>query len=185
MKQWIIILLAVFSSCKKKVVEEISSLQAGEQIEVLKKERNQDNDTTGSIQVVDYNSLKPLLDKRNDTTYVVNFWATWCKPCIEELPAFEKLHATYRAKDVKVVLVSLDFPEKINTQVLPFIKKHNLQSSLYLLDDADANFWIPAIDASWSGAIPATIIYNAQNRKFYERSFTFQELETEIKTFLK
>ena len=43
--------------------------------------------------------------------YLIDFWATWCKPCIKELPAFEELNARYQDKGLKVVLVSLDFPD--------------------------------------------------------------------------
>ena len=115
---------------------------------------------------------------------IINFWATWCKPCIKELPAFEKIASEYADKKVKVLLVSLDFPEKIENQVIPFIKKNNIKSEVILLDDADANSWIPKVSPDWSGAIPATVIYKNDRRKFYEQSFTFEALETEIKTFL-
>lgn len=125
-----------------------------------------------------------LLTKNNDTTYVVNFWATWCRPCIKELPVFEKLNADYSEKKVKVVLVSLDFPDKIEKQVIPFMDKNNIQSEVVLLDDPDSNSWIPKISKDWSGAIPVTIIYKGDSREFYERSFTFEELDTEVNKIL-
>lgn len=128
---------------------------------------------------------KNYLKKKNDSIYVINFWATWCKPCVKELPAFEKIAADYASKKVKILLVSLDFSDKIEGQVIPFITKNKIQSEVVLLDDADANGWIPKVSPEWSGAIPATIIYNNNTRKFYEQSFTFEELETELKTFLK
>ncbi len=127
---------------------------------------------------------KKYFQKKNDSIYVINFWATWCKPCIKELPAFEKIASEYADKKVKVLLVSLDFPDKIEEQVIPFIKKNNIKSEVILLDDADANSWIPKVSPDWSGAIPATVIYKNDRRKFYEQSFTFEALETEIKTFL-
>ncbi len=127
---------------------------------------------------------KNFLQKKNDSIYVINFWATWCKPCIKELPAFEKIASDYSTEKVKVLLVSLDFPEKIESQVIPFIIKNNIKSEVVLLDDADANSWIPKVSKDWSGAIPATIIYKNEDRKFYEQSFTFEELEKELKTFL-
>lgn len=138
------------------------------------------------VKIPSYNfeELTPLLSKNNDTTYVVNFWATWCKPCIQELPAFEKLNETYSDKKVKVLLVSLDFPEKIASQVIPFIEKNKIKSEVVLLDDADANSWIPKVSETWSGAIPATLLYKNNERKFYEQSFTFETLETEVKSIL-
>jgi thiol-disulfide isomerase/thioredoxin len=136
------------------------------------------------ITSLDFSELNNFLTKENDTTYVVNFWATWCRPCIRELPAFEKLTIDYSDKKLKVLLVSLDFPEKIDSQVVPFLEKHNIQSQVLLLDDGDANSWIPRVSEKWSGAIPATLIYNKNTRLFYERSFTFEELQSEINKFI-
>ncbi len=141
--------------------------------------------TSTLIPTMDFESFNSkYLQQKNDTTYIINFWATWCKPCIEELPAFEKINEKYSKQKVKVVLASLDFPERIERQVIPFIEKHNLKSEVVLLDDPDANSWIPRVSKEWSGAIPATIIYNQQERKFYESSFTFEELNTELVSIL-
>lgn len=137
------------------------------------------------ISVDSYNflGLEPYLKKNNDTTYVVNFWATWCVPCVEELPNFEKLNAEYKDKKVKVLLVSIDFPKMAKTKLLPFVQKHNLKSEVVLLNDPDANTWINKVDSTWSGAIPATVIYKGDKRRFYEKSFSFEELENEVKQF--
>lgn len=136
-----------------------------------------------AVNSYDYKALEYFLKKDNDTTYVVNFWATWCVPCVEELPSFEKLNAGYKDKKVKVILVSLDMSKQIESRLLPFIQKKKLQSKVVVLNDPDANAWIEKVDKSWSGAIPATIIYKKQERKFYERSFTYEELEKEVNQF--
>lgn len=136
-----------------------------------------------AISIVNFKELKPLLEKQNDTTYVVNFWATWCKPCVEELPAFQKLHAESLSKKLKVLLISLDFPSQIEKQLVPFINKRNLKPEVIVLNDPDTNSWIPKISAEWSGAIPATIIYNKSKRDFYEESFDYEKLQTILKTF--
>ena len=140
----------------------------------------------GNISVNSYtfSALEHFLKKDNDTTYVVNLWATWCVPCVEELPNFEKLNATYKDKKVKVLLVSIDFPKMAESKLLPFIKEKNLKSNVVLLNDPDANSWINKVDSTWSGAIPATVIYKKDKRQFYEKSFTYDELETEVKKFL-
>lgn len=137
-----------------------------------------------SLAIFDYKGLKPLLEKSDNTTYVVNFWATWCKPCVKELPAFEKLKKEYSEKGVEVILVSLDFPNQIESSLKPFIKKEKLQSKVVVLDDPDQNNWIPKINEKWSGSIPATLIYNKDKREFFERSFTYEELEWELRKFI-
>jgi thiol-disulfide isomerase/thioredoxin len=81
----------------------------------------------GAIEVksYDYQNLALLLQPKDETVYVVNFWATWCAPCIKELPYFEQLHENYKDKNVKVILVSLDFPKKAQSNLLSFIKERN------------------------------------------------------------
>ena len=138
-----------------------------------------------TIPIFNYNELKPLLHKNDDKTYVVNFWATWCAPCVKELPVFENLKKNYQDRDVEVVLVSLDFPDQIETKLKAFIKRKHLQSKVVVLDDPDQDVWIPKINEEWSGAIPATLIYNKSKRNFFESSFTYEKLEEEVLKFLK
>lgn len=144
-------------------------------------------DQTGggkAIEVIDFNALTPRLSQDNDSIYVVNFWATWCAPCVRELPHFEKLGAAYKNDKVRVILVSLDFPNHLESRVIPFIERHNLQSELILLDDPDANRWIPLVSEEWTGAIPATVIYSGSLRRFYQREFSYEELEAILLDFL-
>ena len=138
-----------------------------------------------SVDTYNFNGLEKFLHQKNDTIYVVNFWATWCVPCVKELPFYEKLQSEYKSKKVKVLLISLDMNKDVETRLIPFIKKKNLQSQVLHLHDPNADVWIPKVDPDWSGAIPATIIYSGETRKFYERSFTYEELENEVKPFIK
>ena len=133
-----------------------------------------------TVPSLNYTELKPLLNQEGDKIYVVNFWATWCAPCIKELPYFEVLN---QREDVEVLLVSLDFPKHKESRLLPFIKKNKLQSKVVLLDDADENYWINDIHPNWSGAIPATLIYTKKQRGFYEQSFTASKLDKIFKLF--
>lgn len=137
------------------------------------------------LEVYDYAGFEKFLNKKDGKVYVINFWATWCAPCIKELPYFEKLNTEYSSKNVEVLLVSLDFPHLYESKLKPFIKKKNLKSKVIALDDVDMNTWIPKVDETWSGSLPATIIYKNDERKFYEKSLTYEELETEVKQFLK
>jgi thiol-disulfide isomerase/thioredoxin len=131
-----------------------------------------------TIPQMDFETFEPWLHNDNDTVYVINFWATWCKPCIKELPEFEKLNATYENKNVRVILVSLDFPNKYEALLLPFVTERNLKSRIFHLTDIDANKWIDKVSPQWSGALPATIIYKGDSREFYEASMTYEQLKS-------
>ena len=142
--------------------------------------------TIEDIPVYDYSQLEPMLNKKNDTTYVVNFWATWCKPCVAELPYFETLHKERSGEAFKVILVSLDFKKKIASNLIPFLNKNKIAADVVVLSDPDANSWIDKVSENWSGAIPATIVYNKNQRAFYEQSFESQkELNDIIAPFIK
>lgn len=136
------------------------------------------------IPVVNFEEFQPLLEKDNDTLYVVNFWATWCAPCIKEIPYFEQLSEKYRDKKLKVLMVSLDMSEQLESRVLPFIEKQGMQNRVILLDDPKFNDWIPLVDKKWTGAIPATLIYGKGFREFYPRELTFTELEQVVQPLL-
>ncbi len=158
--------LLIIFSCKKEVKNQV---------------KLEENDL---IEIYNYNELKPLLAKTDERKiYVVNFWATWCAPCVKELPYFEELQASN--ENVEVLLVSLDFPDKFESQLIPFVKNKNLKSQVVLLDDPNENEWIADIDASWQGALPATLIYNSAKRAFYPKSFTKEDLFKEIEKFNK
>jgi thiol-disulfide isomerase/thioredoxin len=130
-----------------------------------------------AVMVVNFEQLQPLLQKENDTVYLINFWATWCAPCLNEIPYFEQLGEKYRDKKMKIVMVSLDFPDQLQTRLIPFIEKEKMKNEVILLDDPRSNRWIPLVDQEWTGAIPATLIYGNGFRKFYQKEFSFGELE--------
>ncbi|MDZ4682998.1 MAG: redoxin domain-containing protein [Saprospiraceae bacterium] len=118
----------------------------------------------------------------NDTTYVVNFWATWCKPCVEELPWFEQLHEQFQDQKVKVVLVSLDFKKDLEKKLLPFVQSRKLKSTVLALTDSGYQNWIDKVSPAWGGAIPVTLVYNARKRAFKDDQFSdYEELERMLK----
>jgi len=134
--------------------------------------------------ILDFSGLRPYLEKNTDTIYVVNFWATWCKPCVEELPYIEQLHDDTFASPVKVLLVSLDFRNQIENKLIPFIKERNIKSEIVVLDDPDANAWIDQVDSRWSGALPATIIYYKNEKLFFPEGFeNYQSIKDIISSF--
>jgi len=169
------IVFIVLVSCKQESkTKEVSSNVVKENVVVEKPD----------LEVYSFNEFEKFLNFKDDKTYVVNFWATWCAPCIKELPHFEEIKETYKSENVEVLLVSLDFPKQYEKKLIPFIVKHKLQSKVVALNDPDSNAWIPKVSEEWSGALPATVIYNKDKRAFYERSFSYEELKTEVNKFL-
>ncbi|WP_222983596.1 TlpA family protein disulfide reductase [Flagellimonas meishanensis] len=142
------------------------------------------NDGTSKFPVYDFTSFEPLLNREDDKTYIINFWATWCKPCIEEMPHFERINAEQQENNVEVILVSLDMPSMWKTRLEPYVESKGIQSRVVILDDPKQNDWIPKISEEWGGGIPATLIYNKNKKSFYERSFTYDELNAELQKFI-
>ena len=123
--------------------------------------------------------LEQWLNADTDTVYVLNFWATWCGPCVAELPDFEKLNEKYASKKVKIVLISTDFKRNVESKVKPFIKRKNLQSEVVFMDESNPNVWVNLVSPEWSGSIPATLIVSKQKGKrlFFEKQMNFKELD--------
>lgn len=120
----------------------------------------------------------------NDTLYVVNFWATWCKPCVAELPYFETAGEKYGTQKVKVLLVSLDFLRE-KQKVDKFVEDKNIKSEVALLNAGNPNIWIDKLEKEWAGAIPATILYHKGEKVFFrEGEFEQTELDSLIQTKL-
>ena len=136
------------------------------------------------VNLLTVDQLEKRFTNGKDTLYVVNFWATWCAPCLEEIPNFEKLQSAYRSKPLKVLMVSVDFKSKLESAVKPFVKRKNLQNETFLLNEKDQQVYIDRISKDWSGALPATLFINRRKnlQKMYEQEFTYSELE---KTYLK
>ena len=139
---------------------------------------------TGSAQ-----SIKKLkigeLQKMIDTStvpLVVNFWATWCAPCIHEIPWFEKTVAAFADKKVRLVLVSIDFPGEYPKGITDFAKKNQYHSQIIWLNETDAEVFCPKIDKSWDGSIPVTLMINNKKhyRQFYKQQLPEAKLQLEL-----
>lgn len=125
--------------------------------------------------------LEQRFEARADSLLIVNFWATWCAPCVEELPYFDALSRQNNLGiPLKVLLVSVDFKSKLEKEVVPFLKKKALSAEVVLLDERDQQLYIDRIDKSWSGAVPATLIFYKDKRYFYEQEFTPETLHATI-----
>ena len=122
-------------------------------------------------QLIHYTSSK-------DTLYIINFWATWCAPCVHELSEFDALKKRYNGQPVKVLMVSLDFKEDYPYKLSVFLKRKNLTPQVVWLSDTDPNVFIPKIDNSWQGSIPATVIVapGRQFKQFIEGAITERQI---------
>ncbi len=135
------------------------------------------------IPTLNFYEFEPMLTTTSDKVQVINFWATWCAPCVEEMPYFEALADTYK-KEIDLKFISLDMPEHKASKVLKFAIDKNIQNDIILLDDTRSHYWIPKVDQDWSGAIPATLIVTKDQKAFYEQPFTQDELANELKKFI-
>lgn len=134
-----------------------------------------------SIEVIKFPQLQELIEKPGEQVKVINFWATWCRPCVKELPYFEELQSNYNPAELEVYLINLDDVEKLDSRVKPFVEKQQIKSIVKLLDETDYNSFIDKVDPSWSGAIPATLIIAGEQRKFVEGGLSAAELQSLIK----
>jgi thiol-disulfide isomerase/thioredoxin len=123
---------------------------------------------------------------KSDNPVVVNFWATYCGPCIKEIPYFQEVVKQYEKKGVKLLLVSLDFKESFPNKIDSFVNKRKFTSKIVWLDETNADYFCPKVDSKWSGAMPATLFINNKkgHRSFFEEEIPKEKFEAEIKKIL-
>ena len=141
--------------------------------------------TKDGIEIIKIDGLQSLIKEKDHQLHVINFWATWCKPCVKELPQFIELAKSH--PEVSISLVSLDFVQDLETKVNPFLEKRSIDLRVLLIDELDYNLWIDMVDPSWSGAIPATLIIEPSTgrRIFLEKELEKNELVEVIEIFTK
>jgi thiol-disulfide isomerase/thioredoxin len=126
--------------------------------------------------------LTALIDS-SKTPLVVNFWASWCQPCVHEIPWFEKTIANYADQQVKLVLVSLDFGDSYRKKELErFVKAQGYRATVIWLDETNADHFCPPVSPKWTGVIPATLMVNnaQQYRAFYPDQLKEARLKLEL-----
>ncbi|MBA3829700.1 MAG: TlpA family protein disulfide reductase [Taibaiella sp.] len=118
----------------------------------------------------------------DDTIYVINFWATWCAPCVHELPEFNKLYDHFAGKPVKILMVSLDFKEGYPREIEKMAEKKKMREELVWLNETNANIFIPKIEDSWQGSIPATLVlqHGQYFRQFWEGAIKAESVENVV-----
>lgn len=119
--------------------------------------------------------------------YVVNFWATWCKPCVAELPAFDKVSREFRGQHVKFILVNIEGEDSREKKIEPFVRKMGLDPDVVILLDQKPHIWIDKVDPSWSGAIPATLFvqHSTNTRTFQEREMSYTKLKEIVTSMIQ
>lgn len=120
--------------------------------------------------------------KTSETPVIINFWATYCGPCLEEIPYFLELAKKYEEQGVKLLLVSLDFEEAYPKKIRKFVKKRKFTAPVVWLNETDADYFCPKIDSRWSGAMPASLFINNKTgyRSFFEEQMPKERVEEEI-----
>lgn len=139
-----------------------------------------------NVTIVKFPELQERLTRATDTTYVVNFWATWCAPCVKELPNFEQVRTANAGRKVKVLLVSLDYASQVEKKIKPFVLRRGLKSEVLVLNEPDPNEWLAKVDTKWSGALPFTLIINnkTKQRATFEKELSQAELTAALRKFL-
>jgi thiol-disulfide isomerase/thioredoxin len=135
------------------------------------------------VTVVNFEQLQTYAThKTNDTLYVVNFWATWCDPCVKEMPYFQQEYKKYSGQKVKMIFVSMNSVRELG-KVQNFVDNQKLGPVVLLLNGGNPNDWIDKVDSSWSGAIPATAIYKSGKKVYFrEGDFTSESLDKIIQS---
>lgn len=129
------------------------------------------------VKTVNFNDLEQLVEQSTSPVTIVNFWATWCAPCIKELPHFDLLD---KQQEVKVFFVSLDFPQELS-KVRSLVIKKGIQAEVLWLDETDYDTYMRKVSETWSGAIPATLIVDSNKKRyFFEQAFTEEELNETV-----
>ena len=120
------------------------------------------------------------------TPLIVNFWATFCIPCLEEIPYFQEAMKKHKTDGVKLLLVSLDLQEAYPTRIKTTIAKRKITAPVQWLDETNADYFCPKVDSSWSGGMPASLFINNSTgyHKFFEEKLSKEKLEKEIMAIL-
>lgn len=112
-----------------------------------------------SVDLLDRDGLRKLVQERSGRILLLNVWATWCQPCVAEFPDLVRLYNTYNKDTIEIVGISVDYPDEIETKVIPFLKKYNVPFKVYVAKFDKQEDFINGVNSSWNGAIPATFIY--------------------------
>ena len=120
------------------------------------------------VRAVNAEEMQALLKRDGTRPLLVNYWATWCDPCRDEFPDLVKIDRDYRAKGLDFIAITLDDLVDIKTAVPKFLLAMNAKMPVYLLNVADPEPAINMVDRDWSGALPATFLYDQNGKVVYK-----------------
>ncbi len=129
--------------------------------------------------------LERAIAQSNKPT-VLNFWATFCQPCLKEIPYFQELVKKYEKQGVQLILVSVDGKEEYPKKIQAIAKRFKFTAPIVFLNESNADLFCPAVDPKWSGAIPASLFINNKKgyRQFFEDELSKQAFEAAVKAML-
>lgn len=138
------------------------------------------------VEKIDSVSLDNLIKERNGKLLLVNIWATWCIPCREEFPDLVKLNSTYNNK-IDIAAVSVDYEDEIDSKIIPFLKKNNVNFPVYVSGFKNDDSLINYFKSKWSGAIPATFIFDADGKeiKMLEGKHSFESFSSIVNEIIE
>lgn len=113
---------------------------------------------------VNAKNFSSVIEKSKGRALVINLWASWCKPCVEEFPELQKLQRAYRSKKLDVIFISIDDDAKARQNVMAFLKNMKVSGRSYLKEPGDDEAFINAVNPKWSGSLPTTLIYDPSGR---------------------
>lgn len=188
MKQALISLLVVaglFTSLNgRSLITRVQNAKAAPAKAKAAQAKPEEGPKVGTLKPVDFGTFK---DSAKGKVLVLNFWATWCGPCVAEFPELVALDAKYRDKGVKLVGITADDPEDVQPKVVPFMKKHKVQFDIIRQDTDDPQEMMDQVIKNWNGVIPITVVFDKQGNLAYTRFGIFDRdlLIAEIEKALK
>ncbi len=139
--------------------------------------RSQTHRTLRSVEPINEQGLRQLIHERAGRVLLLNFWATWCKPCVEEFPELIRLQQTYRDSLVDIIAISVDYPDEVASKILPFLDSLGVSFTVFVADIPKPDDLIITLNPTWSGAVPATFVFDRYGQR---RAFLLGQKNFEI-----